>query len=174
VDPLVTILSVLGGVLSGVGAVLAVLYARARGARDDLRETIRGEEALKNAADAAQRQAQASLDAAGSLRGEVRGLAAQVTALDSRASVLEAKLDVFWRNVAFDVSKILHSPHPGWEELDGLLEKFRDQAISPAEQAELEDHLRAIVDGRWTAGQVARADQVAASLLLRALEQTRA
>jgi hypothetical protein len=93
--------------------------------------------------------------------------------LVGRVAVLESKMDVFWKNVALDVSKILHSPHPGWENLDALLEKFRDEAISPAEMGDLVRNLREIVDGRWPAAEVSRADKVAASLLLHAIEQTR-
>lgn len=170
---LVTILTVLGGVLAGVGTVLAVLYTRARNSRDDLRASVRDEEALKAVADGAQRQAQAAADAVTGLRGEVTGLRDMVNALGSRASILESKMDVFWRSVAFDVSKILHSPHPGWEELDALLEKFREQALGPGEMTALEGHLRDMVEGRWEPAEVTRADQVAASLLLRAIEQTR-
>lgn len=175
---LVTVLSVLGGVLAGVGAMLAVLYTRARNSRDDLRSAVRGEEALKAAADAAQRQAQVAGDAVAALRAEASGLTAQVSALSSRTSLLESKMEVFWRNVAFDVSKILHSPHPGWEDLDALLEKFRGVAdggppLSSGEMADLETQLRDMVEGRWVPADVTRADQVAASLLLRAIEQTR-
>jgi hypothetical protein len=191
VDPLVTVLSVLGGLLGGIGAVLGVLYARARGARDDLRETVRGEEALKNAADAALHQAQSSLDALGVLRGELHGLHEEITRLDTqgsaglgavavRVSVLESKMDVFWKNVALDVSKILHSPHEGWEDLDRLLERFQETVsgeaadpISPGEMTSLAGTLREIVDGQWAAGSATRADQVAASLLLHAIEQTK-
>jgi hypothetical protein len=90
-----------------------------------------------------------------------------------RVSVLESKMEVFWRNVAYDVSKILHSPHSGWESLDALLEKFRANAINHDEMTELEELLRSIVDGRWTAGNISRGDQVAASLMLHAIEQTR-
>lgn len=90
-----------------------------------------------------------------------------------RVAVLESKMEVFWKNVAFDVSKILHSPHSGWENLDLLLEKFRARNITAAEMADLETQLRDMVEGRWEPASVTRADQVAASLLLRAIEQTR-
>lgn len=170
---LVTFLSVLGTVLAGVGAVLVVLYTRARNSRDDFKAEVIAREALKAAVDAAQTLALAARDSAAGLRSEVHGFGAQVSAIDTRTSLLESKMEVFWRNVAFDVSKILHSPHPGWENLDALLEKFRDQDIDAGEMAALEDHLRAIVDGQWEPSQVSRADQVAASLLLRAIEQTR-
>lgn len=181
---LVTFLSVLGTVLAGVGAVLVVLYTRARNSRDDFKAEVIAREVLKAAVDAAQTLAQAASASVAALRSEVTGLVAgvrsevtglrsEVTAVESRTALLESKMEVFWRNVAFDVSKILHSPHPGWGDLDTLLEKFRDQAIDSGEMAALEDHLRAIVDGRWEPSEVSRADQVAASLLLRAIEQTR-
>lgn len=170
---LVTALGVLGGVLAGVGAVLAVLYARNRDARADFQAEVVAREVLKAAVDAAQKLAQVATDSVSGLRSEVSGLRSEVTALESRTALLESKMEVFWRNVAFDVSKILHSPHPGWENLDALLEKFRDQAITPPEMANLETQLRDMVDGRWDPGDATRADQVAASLLLRAIEQTR-
>lgn len=170
---LVTFLSVLGTVLAGVGAVLVVLYTRARNSRDDFKAEVIAREVLKAAVDAAQTLALAARDSAAGLRSEVTGLRSVVSAVESRTALLESKMEVFWRNVAFDVSKILHSPHPGWENLDALLEKFRDETISSGEMAALEDHLRAIVDGQWKSSEVSRADQVAASLLLRAIEQTR-
>lgn len=172
-NALVTVLSVAGAVLAGVGAVLTVLYMRTRDARDDLRKEVQAQEVLKAAADAAQQLAKAASDSLAGVRSEVSGLHSEIAALASRTTLLESKMEVFWRNVAFDVSKILHSPHAGWEDLDALLEKFRDQAITSSEMAAMEEHLRDIVDGRWEPGNVTRADQVAASLLLRAIEQTR-
>jgi hypothetical protein len=175
---LVSVLTVLGGVLAGVGTVLAVLYTKARNSRDDLRAAVRGEESLKSAADTALQMAQAAQAGVAGLHSEVAGLRDMVGALSSRASILESKMDVFWRNVAFDVSKILHSPHSGWEDLDTLLEKFRAAGdggppLSSGDMAHLETQLRDMVEGRWTPAEVTRADQVAASLLLRAIEQTR-
>jgi hypothetical protein len=163
---LVTVLTVLGGVLAGVGTVLAVLYARNRDRRADLQAEVTAQTVLRASVDAAQKLAQAASDS-------VAGLRSGVSALESRTALLESKMEVFWRNVAFDVSKILHSPHPGWEELDALLEKFQAVKISTAEMADLETQLRDMVEGRWSPADVTRADQVAASLLLRAIEQTR-
>lgn len=170
---LVTFLTVLGTVLGGIGTVLAVLYARARSSRDDLKTAVQEAAAAKAAQEEIRRLAVSAQDAVAALRSEVRGLRSEVTAHDSRVSILESKMDVFWRNVAFDVSKILHSPHPGWGDLDALLEKFQAQDITAPEMASLEDQLRDMVEGRWEPADVTRADQVAASLLLRAIEQTR-
>lgn len=170
---LVTTLSVASGVLAGVGAMLLVLYTRARDARGDLRKEVQAREVLKAAVDTAQGLAQGAVESMAGLRSEVGGLHSEIAALASRTTLLESKMEVFWRNVAFDVSKILHSPHSGWEDLDALLEKFRDGSITPGEMAAMEEHLRDMVDGRWVPAEVTRADQVAASLLLRAIEQTR-
>lgn len=120
----------------------------------------------------------------GTVKTDIRELREALTRIDSqgsaglsvvigRVAVLESKMEVFWKNVAFDVSKILHSPHPGWEDLDALLEKFQDESLSPVETDDLEDRLRGIVDGLQAPPSITRADQVAASLLLRAIEQTK-
>jgi hypothetical protein len=167
------LLSVVGTLLAGVGTVAGFLYARNRNRNDDLKAEVRAEEATKAQVDAVERVATAAYDETGSLRTEVRGLRSEVGDQGGRVSILESKMEVFWRNVAIDVSKILHSPHEGWESLDALLDKFRAQSIDDAEMAELEGHLREMVDGQWEPAEVTRADQVAASLLLRAIEQTR-
>lgn len=169
----IAILGVVGALLGGGGAVLGVLYARARNARDDLKAEVKAAEAAKAERDATHVLAQSAYALAEAGRTEARGLRSEVTAQDSRLAILESKMDVFWRNVAFDVSKILHSPHPGWEELDALLEKFQARDITDLEMADLETQLRDMVEGRWVPTEVTRADQVAASLLLRAIEQTR-
>lgn len=170
---LVTVLTVLGVALGGAAAVLAYFYTRARNARDDLKTEAAAAAAAKAERDAAHTLAQSAHDLAEAARTETRGLRSEVNAQESRLAILESKMEVFWRNVAFDVSKILHSPHEGWEALDALLEKFREQDISDPEMAELETQLRDMVEGRWPAAEVTRADRTAASLLLRAIEQTR-
>lgn len=170
---LALVLSVAGAFLGGVGTFLGYLYARSRNARDDVKAETRAQAEAKAEREVTHALAQSAHDLATSARAETRGLRSEMTAQDSRVSILESKMEVFWRNVAFDVSKILHSPHPGWENLDALLEKFRDEAITATEMADLETQLRDMVEGRWTPAEVTRADQVAASLLLRAIEQTR-
>lgn len=168
------VLGIAGALLGGIGTFAAYLYTRRRDARTDLAAQAKAQTEAQAATDAARSLAQAAAGSAESVRTEVRGLRSEVTAQDSRISILESKMEVFWRNVAFDVSKILHSPHEGWEDLDALLEKFQAREISPPEMASLETQLRDMVEGRWEPAAVTRADQVAASLLLRAIEQTRA
>jgi hypothetical protein len=169
----IAVLGVVGALLGGGGAVLGILYTRARNARGDLKAEVKAQQEAKAAIEAAHALAQQALTLAEAGRTEARGLRSEVTAQESRVAILESKMDVFWRNVAFDVSKILHSPHEGWEELDALLEKFQARDITPIEMASLEEQLKDMVEGRWEPAEVTRADQVAASLLLRAIEQTR-
>jgi hypothetical protein len=169
----VTFLSVIGALLGGFGAAAGYLYTRRRDARSDLTAETKAQEEARAERAAVRALAQSAYDLATAQRAETAGLRSEVTAQEARVSILESKMEVFWRNVAFDVSKILHSPHPGWESLDALLEKFQGQAISVTEMADLETQLRDMVEGRWEPAEVTRADQVAASLLLRAIEQTR-
>lgn len=170
---LTVVLSVAAAVLGAAGSFLGYLFVRSRSARDDLKADTKAQAEAKALAEAAHSLAETAHAAALAVAAEVRGLRSEVTAQDSRVSILESKMEVFWRNVAFDVSKILHSPHPGWESLDVLLDKFQAHNISATEMADLETQLRDMVEGRWTPADVTRADQVAASLLLRAIEQTR-
>lgn len=177
------------GVLLGLGAFL-VAYASYRYSRSSKRREVNQERVKSTAHEvAAELTAPLSLQVAGAV-ASVKELAGLVTRIDtqgssglglvtSRVSVLESKIEVFWKNVAYDVSQILHSPHSGWEHLDALLEKFRASLrpggaqLSPGEMTSLEEQLRGIVSGQWDSGAVSRADQVAASLMLRAIEQTR-
>ena len=171
---LIAVLGVAGALLGGAGSFLGYWYSRAQRARDDARAETKAQEEARREEAAVRLLAQSAYDLAAAQRSEVHGLRSEVTAQDGRVSILESKMEVFWRNVAFDVSKILHSPHEGWEGLDALLEKFQAREISPPEMADLETQLRDMVEGRWVPAAVTRADQVAASLLLRAIEQTRA
>jgi hypothetical protein len=177
-DP-ATFFEVVGGLAAGAGTVFAAWYVRARDARGDLKAEAAAAETARAEREAAHALAQSAYDLADATRTENRGLRSEVTAQDSRIAILESKMDVFWRNVAFDVSKILHSPHEGWEELDALLEKFRaslraGEPMTDPEMASLETQLRDMVEGRFAApAEVTRADKVAASLMLRAIEQTR-
>lgn len=170
---LTVVLSVTATVVGATGSFLGFVYLRHRNAREDLAAETKAKAEVRAYLEATHKVAQAAQDSADAGRAETRGLRSEVTAQESRVAILESKMDVFWRNVAFDVSKILHSPHPGWEDLDVLLEKFQVRAITAAEMADLETQLRDMVEGRWEPAEVTRADQVAASLLLRAIEQTR-
>jgi hypothetical protein len=97
--------------------------------------------------------------------------------LEGRVGVLDKQIEVFWRNVAIDVSKILHSPHEGWEELDALLDKLRASLdedgpeLSQQEMSTLEGRLTDMVEGNWEA-EATRTDRALASWMLRAIQQS--
>jgi hypothetical protein len=167
------IISLLAAIAAGAGTVMAYVYARNRNARSDLAAEVKAREGLKTSVETALSLARDSQDKLGGISADIRGLRSEVAAQTSRVAILESKMDVFWKNVAFDVSKILHSPHPGWEELDALLDKFRAARITVPEMTSLTEQLHEMVDDRWPGAPVSRADKVAASLLLRAIEQTR-
>lgn len=85
--------------------------------------------------------------------------------LAERITVLETKVDVFWKKVAYDAASILHSPHT--PELDRLLEAFQAGTLSPEDSAELIRRLEVIVSSREASSAGAR---VAAMIILRVLE----
>jgi hypothetical protein len=96
-----------------------------------------------------------------------------VRAVREKVSVLESKMDVFWKGVAVDVASVLHSPHPSWGDLDILLDRFRNDTITEPEMTRLAGMLQEVKDGAYGGAAISRADQVAASLMLRAIEVTR-
>lgn len=100
--------------------------------------------------------------------------------LNTRLSVMEAKLDMFLTTAALDAAKILHHPEPSRFHIDALLDKLLDNHLTCGEADELRGYLRTIRD--WEPGQdvgfkVFPGEQVAASILLitldHAMEKTR-
>lgn len=86
--------------------------------------------------------------------------------MERQISVLEAKIDVFWKTVSIDAAKILHSPHPQHARRDELIEHFLADTLTWEELAEFAQTLRAAInDEHGLPG-----ERMAASLLLRALE----
>lgn len=160
---LADVISVLSGLLGGAGAVAAVLYAARRNKISDRSRETRAQTELALTS----KRISSDLDKNTLL---VTAIRQDLTSVQERIAVIESKIDVFWKNVAYDVSQILHSPHQGWERLDSLLEQFRDRTITPDGMEELLRNLRVMVAGEWQPS-VSRADQVAATLLLHAIEQ---
>lgn len=90
----------------------------------------------------------------------------------SKLDVLEAKMDVFWRQVALDAAKILHQPHPERAMLDHLLDAFTENVLTPDEELALRRELVRIRD--WEPGvdlgyPVRDGEQTAAAILLRTM-----
>jgi hypothetical protein len=83
-----------------------------------------------------------------------------------RMAVMETKMEIFWRGVAYDNARILHTPHPENKRRDEILEKFVDQTITIDELKELVDLLHKIIENKNREF----GERTAASNLLRAIE----
>lgn len=81
----------------------------------------------------------------------------------------KVKVDLLWdsfKEMAKDAAKILHTPHPGEERKDYLLERFVEGTIVSGELRELILKLKAIMDNKSKEF----GERTAASQLLRAIE----
>lgn len=90
-----------------------------------------------------------------------------------RLSILETKIEVFWRTVAMDAAKIIHSPDPRRSRVDYLLEQFTEGTLTTAEELELRKILVTIRDyepGAPSVFPIHPGEQVAAAILLRTME----
>lgn len=90
----------------------------------------------------------------------------------TRLAVIEAKLDVFWRNVALDAARILHHPEPTRARVDELLDRFTGGILDDRGAAELRGYLETIRD--WEPGKdapftIIQGEQPAAVMLLHTL-----
>src|SRR5690242_4138807 len=83
-----------------------------------------------------------------------------------RIITLETKIEIFWRSVAFDAAKILHTPHLINKKRDELLEKFVEGKIIREELKELILILKQIIEEKNRDF----GERTAASQLLRAIE----
>lgn len=88
----------------------------------------------------------------------------------SRISILETKVEVVWKGVAFDLAQVLHQPHPEYAERDDLLEKLLSDEISSTELLRLRDILKNTVGSIHDEGNYG--ERVAASMLMRIIEST--
>lgn len=93
-----------------------------------------------------------------------------------RLAVLETKIEVFWRNVAVDVARVLHSPNPARAHVDALLEQLIDGQLSSSQREELRELLTRIRDyhhGDPSEFPIYPGDQVAAAILLQTMDMSR-
>lgn len=89
-----------------------------------------------------------------------------------RVSVLETKMDVFWRNVGVELARVLHSPNPARAHVDALLEAWIENRITPDERDELKrllEYIRDYHQGDESDFPVYAGDQVAAAILLQTM-----
>lgn len=115
-------------------------------------------------------------DTAASLAKTVSDIVSEAIApVNGRLGVLETKIDVFWRNVAFDAAKILHSPHDSRTDLDELIEAFEGSRLSILQESQLRLKLLELRDGlvgEIMDGQPTLAgDRIAAAIIIRVLDQ---
>jgi hypothetical protein len=92
----------------------------------------------------------------------------------ARVAVLETKIDVFWRSVAMDAAKIIHSPDPRRAHIDALLESFMDGQMTSLQENELRGILAVMRDyepsGSELTFPVYPGEQIAAAILLRTMD----
>jgi TolA-binding protein len=107
------------------------------------------------------------------LQGELHDYVEKQAKVLDRLAVLETKTEVFWKSVAMDVARIIHSPDPARVHIDALLDAFMSGTISPGEAEELRGLLVKMRD--WEPGDdigfpVYAGEQVAAAILLRTMD----
>lgn len=115
----------------------------------------------------------------GALTGDCRRVTAAVdknslalSGLSDRITVLETKMEIFWRNVGVELARVLHSPNPARTHIDALLEALMEGRITAEERDELKGLLEYIRDyhpGDESDFPVYAGDQVAAAILLQTM-----
>lgn len=97
---------------------------------------------------------------------KTKGIAVTVKTTNERITVLETKVEVFWKFLEENIAKILHSPHT--PEIDALLDKLIDgKDIQKEEMIKLKNLLED--DLAKNIGQ--KRDAVAMAILIARLEQ---
>lgn len=115
----------------------------------------------------------------GSLSGDSRRVTETVdknskvlAGLSDRITVLETKMEIFWRNVGVELARVLHSPNPARAHVDELLEAWMENRITTEQRDELRGYLEYIRDyhqGDEGVFPVYAGDQVAAAIMLQAM-----
>lgn len=147
-------------------SVIAFMYAhnrdRSKDNMEDIRTVIR--EMLVPVNSANERNTNAIADINLRVAPTLLLTTDRLNSMSDRVGVLETKIEVFWKNVAYDAAKILHSPHT--PELDRLLEKYQAQILLPDETAALADMLREVI----AAKDVPTENKIAAIIILRVIQ----
>jgi hypothetical protein len=90
-----------------------------------------------------------------------------ITALQITIAEINVKLQVFWKDVAFDAAKILHRPHPDAAEMDRLIDQYLADHLTGTELKRFIILLEATRDNAT----LPEGRRLAASQMLRALKQ---
>lgn len=104
---------------------------------------------------------------------DIREVSGKIGTVLDRVTVLETKIEVFWKSVAMDAAKIIHSPDPRRAHIDALLESFMSGTMTPGEEEELRGILAVIRDYEPGISHltfpVYPGEQIAAAILLRTM-----
>jgi hypothetical protein len=107
------------------------------------------------------------------LEGNVRETSEKTGSLLDRMAILETKVEVFWKSVAMDAAKIIHSPNPERKHVDDLLDAFMGGTLTDEGAEKLRVLLRYIMKyepGDETDFPINQGEQLAAAILLRTME----
>lgn len=112
------------------------------------------------------------------LQGDVRDLTDRLGRVLDRVTVVETKIEVFWKSVAMDAAKIIHSPNPKRREIDKLIEAFQEASegrgeMTSEQYVRLQEVLHTMRD--WEPGKdsefpIYPGEQFAAAVLLRTMD----
>lgn len=86
---------------------------------------------------------------------------AYAISIEHRFSVLETKMDVFWKNVGKSAADILHSPHR--PELDRWLERYQAGELSRADLQTMVKMMRDVQED--DTGEFTKTERMAASVI---------
>lgn len=98
-----------------------------------------------------------------------RTMQAESASVQARLSVVETKIDLFWRGLAADAAAILHKPHPEFARRDTLLELFLSGEISLLELDELRNMLLEVIRTERLRNPDS-GERLAASIIVRMIE----
>ncbi len=134
--------------------------------REEIQAFVAKQQELSNRTDAVAREQTDQTE-------ELHQIADKMGRVLDRLSVMETKIEVFWRSVAMDAAKIIHSPDPRRAHIDALLDAFMEGEITDKQTNELKEVLEFLRD--WEPGKpvdfpVYPGEQVAASILLRTMD----
>jgi hypothetical protein len=176
----------IGSVVGVIGIVIAWLSYRenhSAAAQAALAETIKGivKETLEPVV---AKQAEATLllgqmsERQNALDASLKELQGKLGGVLDRVAILDTKVEVFWKNVAMDAAKIIHSPDPRRAHVDALIEDFQHAVrtgtrLSPARDAELRRVLQVFMD--WEPGKpsefpIRDGEQALAAILYHTME----
>ncbi len=161
-------------ILTSVSALLAVIVAFAAFMYSRRRDTsLDNEKRIQGMVNSATEKIREDFSADKLTSADVRSRLDRIERITEktvpRLDVLEAKIDVFWRNVAYDAARILHSPHPDRAELDTLLEAFQENKLDPSGMKNLIRKLEEVKQNRN--GKFTNGDRMAAIVLLNVINQ---